>query len=184
MAARDFSIARFYEAERDRLRSFVRRFVRNPVVAEDLVQQAFTNLLSNKDVSPETAAYFRKAVRNLALNHLRDEKRRADVEVAGLDANLIADSQPSPEMVVLYRSELRQLLEIILQLPARRREAFVLNRIEGLSYDEIAQRMGITRNTVISQIVAAMAELDRRLPGNDSLESDSSNSDKAQGQNR
>lgn len=163
--ARDFGIARFYEAERSRLRSFVRRLVRNPAVAEDLVQQAFTNLLGKKDISPETAAYFRTVVRNLALNHLRDERRRADVEVAGVDTELIADSQPSPEMVVLYRSELRQLLEAILQLPARRREAFALNRIEGLSYDEIAERMGVTRNTVISQIVAAMADLDYRLSG-------------------
>jgi len=39
----------------------------------------------------------------------------------------------------------------------------VLNRIEGLSYDEVASRMGISRNTVISQIVSALAELDRQL---------------------
>jgi RNA polymerase sigma-70 factor (ECF subfamily) len=48
-------------------------------------------------------------------------------------------------------------------LPPRRREAFVLNRIEGLTYDEVAERMGISRNTVITQIVAALAELDKRL---------------------
>jgi RNA polymerase sigma-70 factor (ECF subfamily) len=67
-------------------------------------------------------------------------------------------------MAALYRSELRRLLEAIAQLPARRRQAFVLNRISGLSYDEIAAHMGISRNTVISQVVAAMAELDRRIP--------------------
>ena len=66
-------------------------------------------------------------------------------------------------MTVLYRNELRRLLRAIAALPRRRREAFVMRKLDGLSYDEIALRMGISRNTVISQIVAAMAELDRRL---------------------
>lgn len=66
-------------------------------------------------------------------------------------------------MTVLYRSELHRLLHSIAQLPPRRREAFILNRIEGLSYDEVAERMGISRNTVITQIVSALAELDRQL---------------------
>jgi RNA polymerase sigma-70 factor (ECF subfamily) len=66
-------------------------------------------------------------------------------------------------MTALYRSELRRLLQAIADLPPRRREAFVLNRIEGLTYDEVAERMGISRNTVITQIVAALAELDKRL---------------------
>ncbi len=115
------------------------------------------------DRPSSNAAYIAQAVRNLALNHLRDAKRRGDVEISEADLNSIADMAPSPETIALYRSELRRLLEAVAALPTRRREAFVLNKIEGLSYDDVAQRMGISRNTVISQIVAAMVELDRRL---------------------
>ncbi len=157
-------IATLYETEYDRLRSFVRRMVRNPDTAEDLIQQVFANIISsNGQPKPHNAAYVTQAVRNLALNHLRDTGRRAQVEIAGVEMEGIADAKPSPEMVVLYRSELLMLLEAIAQLPERRQQAFILNRIEGLSYDEIAERMKISRNTVISQVVAAMAELDRRL---------------------
>ena len=164
MNARMLNMAKLYEAERGRLRSFVRRFVDNPATAEDIVQQAFANLLGKggEGVS-EGRAYITQTVRNLALNQLRDAKRRAEVELTGVEIDHLADACPSPEMTVLYRSELRRLLEAIMQLPSRRRLAFTLNRIEGLSYDEIAAQMGISRNTVISQVVAAMAELDRRL---------------------
>ncbi len=158
------NIATLYETEYDRLRSFVRRMVRNPDTAEDLVQQVFANIISCKEqAKPHNSAYVTQAVRNLALNYLRDTGRRAEVEIAGIDTDMIADTKPSPEMVILYRSELRRLLEALTQLPERRRQAFFLNRIEGLSYDEIAEVMKISRNTVITQVVAAMAELDRRL---------------------
>lgn len=163
MTSRALHMADLYRAEHGRLRSFVRRIVGNHAVADDLVQQAFTNLLARAEPAAENSAYVGKTVRNLALNHLRNEKRRAEVEISGVDAALVADPVPSPEMTVLFRSELRKLLEAILQLPERRRETFMLSRIEGLSHDEVANRMGVSRNTVISQIVAAMAELERLL---------------------
>lgn len=164
MIARLLDIEKLYEDEHRRLRSLVRRILGNSATAEDVVQQAFANMLArvHTDTVP-SAAYARTAVRNLALNHIRDLRRKAEVEVVASDLEQIADIQPTPETIALYRSELRRLLEAIASIPARRREAFVLNRIEGLSYDEIAERMGISRNTVITSIVNAMADLDRKL---------------------
>jgi len=165
MTSRLWDLTELYESERSRLRAFVRRIVGNSTTAEDVVQQAFLNLLARPDDGMQAPgpAYVKRAARNLALNHLRDTRRRSDVEVQDDAPERFADSRPSPEMTALYRSELRQLLQAIALLPPRRREAFVLNRIEGLTYDEVAERMGISRNTVITQIVAALAELDRRL---------------------
>lgn len=167
MTSRLWDLAELYESEQVGLRAFVRRIVGNTATAEDVVQQAFLNMLSRPDNgSPDAApgaAYVKRAARNLALNHLRDARRRSDVEIEDDAPERYADSTPSPEMTALYRSELRRLLQAIADLPPRRREAFILNRIEGLTYDEVAERMGISRNTVITQIVAALAELDKRL---------------------
>lgn len=163
MTARLVHVSLLYQAEQGRLRSFARKLVGNHAAAEDVVQQAFTNLLARIDQTQPNAAYAARAVRNLALNHLRDARRRGEMGLAEGELERIADEQPTPEAVALYRSELRLLLEAVAALPPRRRQAFVLNRLEGLSYDEVAKRMGISRNTVITQIVAALAELDQRL---------------------
>lgn len=161
MSIHSLEIEKLYDAEHGRLRALVRRIVGNSATAEDVVQQAFLNLLGR--VAPPGSAYITKAARNLALNHLRDSKRRSQIEIYHEQTELIADNTPSPEIEVMYRNELRRLLEAVAALPERRRQAFVLNRIEGLTYDEVAWRMGISRNTVISQIVSALAELDRLL---------------------
>lgn len=164
MTAHLLDITRLYIAEQGRLRAYVRRMLRNPATAEDVVQQAFVNLLgrSGEEEAP-SSAYVMQAVRNLALNHLRDSHRRAQVEMASERLEEIADLTPSPEMAAVHRSELMRLLTALAALPPRRREAFVLSRIEGLSYDEVAARMSVSRNTVITHIIAAMAELNRRL---------------------
>lgn len=165
MTSRAWDLTELYESEQGSLRAFVRRIVGNSATAEDVVQQAFLNMLTrpgDNGQAPERA-YVKRTVRNLALNHLRDTRRRSDIEIQADEPERFADPQPSPEMATLYRSELRCLLQAIALLPQRRREAFVLNRIEGLSYDEVAARMGISRNTVITHIVCALAELDKRL---------------------
>ena len=164
MTAHTLALAKLYEAEQSRLRAFVRRLVGNPATAEDVVQQAFANLLAKRELgSAANAAYVTQVVRNLAINHLRDARRRGQIEITGTELDAAADPQPSPELVALYRSELHRLLLAVSELPERRRMAFILSRIEGLRYDEIAERMGVSRNTVISQVVAALAELDRKL---------------------
>ncbi|MBS7544132.1 RNA polymerase sigma factor [Ancylobacter oerskovii] len=163
MATEFLGISDLYLNEREKLISRVRRLLQNHTTAEDIVQQAFVNLLGRETGETPSPAYVTQAARNLALNHLRDARRRAQVVVAGEDLERIADPAPSPEMATLHRGELRRLLVALAALPPRRREAFVLSRIEGLTHDEVAARMGVSRNTAITHIVAAMAELDRRL---------------------
>jgi RNA polymerase sigma factor (sigma-70 family) len=158
-------VLRLFRAESRRQCGRARRLVGNADTAEDLVQQAFANLLGRCAQAPldPSAAYLARAVRNLAFNHLRDARRRAAIEIEGADLECLADQSPSPEMVVLHRAELRRLLQAVADLPERRRQAFVLSRIEGLSHDQVAERMSLSRHTVISHIILAMADLDRVL---------------------
>lgn len=165
MSAHVLELAEIYASEHGRLKRIVKRLVGSKATAEDLVHQAFLKLIMQAEAgAPDNCpAYLTSAVRNLALNHLRDTMRKSEVALTESDFHAIVDTAPTPEANALYRSELRRVLHAVAALPARRREAFVLNRFEGLSYDEIAVRQGISRNTVISQIVSALAELNRSL---------------------
>lgn len=168
MNAKTFDIAGLYISEQRRLHQLVRRLVGNRATTEDLIHQAFIKLLAAADVGnlDNCPAYLTTTARNLALNHLRDLKRHAEVGITDAELYAIADDAPSPEMTALYRCELRRVLQAVASLPPKRREAFVLNKFEGMSYDEIAARQGISRNTVISHIVIALADLDRKIGRN------------------
>ena len=161
LGTHSLSIGRLYGVERDRLQRIARRLSGDPTAAEDLVQQAFVNLLRH-DV-PVSQAYVTTAVRNLTLNHLRDSRRRAEVMLSDDRMVEIPDQAASPEITAIHRNEIRRLMAAINALPPRRRQSFVLNKLAGLTYNEIAVRMGVSRNTVISQIVQAMTDLDRIL---------------------
>lgn len=165
MSATAIEIADLYAAEQGRLNRLIRRFVRNRTTAEDLVQQSFVKLLGNAERGhiEDVPAYLAVTARSLALNHLRNTSFRAEIELPEADVHAVADPRPSPEAVAIYRCELRRVLQAVASLPPRRREAFVLHKFENLTYDEIAARQGISRNTVITQIVSALADLDRQL---------------------
>lgn len=96
--------------------------------------------------------------RNLAADHLR--RRRIAPFVAGIEhLDYIADNRPSVEDTVLSRDELRRLQEIIDTLPPRCRQVFLLSRLEGLTYVEIAKRLDISPKTVFSHMVTALDRL-------------------------
>ncbi len=165
MSARAIDIAELYAAEQGRLKRFVKRVVRSTTTAEDLVQQAFVKLIDNADHGnvADFPAYLATTARHLAFNHVRNVARRSEVELPEADFHAIADTRPSPEMETIYRCELRRVLRAVAALSPRKREAFVLHKFDGLTYDEIAARQGVSRATVITQIVTALADLDRRL---------------------
>ena len=166
MSVRVIDLAGLYASEQGRLKQLVRRLIGIRGTAEDLVQQAFLKLAAQATdgaMIENCPAYLTGMARNLALNHLRDVARKAEVALPDDDVHAIADARPTPEMTAIYRCELRRVLQAVAALPPRRREAFVLNKFDGMTYDEIAARQGVSRNTVITQIVAALADLARHL---------------------
>lgn len=159
-AAREIGL--LYEGERGRLTRLVRRIVGGGPAADDLVQQLFLRLLASGGPKHGRATLL-TAARNLALNHLRDARRRGETALSDDLCARLADGNPSPETVALHRCELRRVLTAVAALPPRQREVFVLSRFEGLPHAEIAQRLGIAPRTVVNQLVSALAALARRI---------------------
>ena len=69
----------------------------------------------------------------------------------------IADLTPSPDEMLLAEQRLRQITQVLdTKLSARTREIFLLHRLEGFTYDEIAQRMRMSVRTVEKHIARAV----------------------------
>ena len=74
-----------------------------------------------------------------------------------------ADDSPDAERALIASERLRRSLEVIGRMTEKRRTIFLLHRIEGLSYAQIARRTGVSVKTVEKQMTAAMAFLSREM---------------------
>ncbi|SMF13583.1 RNA polymerase sigma-70 factor, ECF subfamily [Tistlia consotensis] len=156
--------ALFRSCRRD-LERFFRRRVGSPEAAGDLTQEAFLRLLRAGPTAAlqDPRAYLFRTARNLVVDHYRAAPARSaepltDAAWLGLPADT-----PSPERTLLSREELAVLRRAVAELSPREREVFLLHKFEGLSYAEIARRLGIARNTVVVHMVRALARCRARL---------------------
>lgn len=137
-----------------------RRLITDEEQARDIVQEVFTNLWNNReqlDESTNLNAFLYKSVRNKILNKIRDEKVR-DRYIDDL-GQFYEEGYAETDELVRF-NELKKLIEGEIQLlPAKMREIFELSRNEHLSHAEIAERLGVSSETVKKQIYKALKVL-------------------------
>jgi RNA polymerase sigma factor (sigma-70 family) len=132
---------------------------------EDIGQDASIRALAIEDASSIRAPkrYLMRIVRNIFVDRHRRRGREAalhkSLELAGSGRNDHLD----PERIVSARQELERVAIAISHLPPRCRQAFVLHRLEHLSYSAIARRMGISSGTVEKHIAEAMLRIVRAV---------------------
>jgi RNA polymerase sigma-70 factor (ECF subfamily) len=165
MSDEALSVAALYATEQDRLR---RRLIGRGLSAQqaaDAVQELFLRLLRTPRTDVRNAsAYLSRAADSIAIDHWRREQRAERLfEAAPPDALTVADPSPSVEARLMDKDLSRDLEQALATLPPRCREVLLLHKFEELSYAEIAQRLGISRNTVMVHLANAMALLRRRM---------------------
>ena len=92
----------------------------------------------------------------LAIDALRREQRNAARHDDSDGTGEVACPAPAPEAALLARERLQILDEALLQLPSNARQALLLNRIEGLTQAQIAQRLGVSESMVAKYIGQAL----------------------------
>ncbi|WP_374379245.1 RNA polymerase sigma factor [Dongia sp.] len=147
------------------LRRFLRRRLACSDTAADLAQEAFYRLMraGGAPDSADARAYLFRIAANLATDHQRQSRRHVTGEGAELTLASMPDPGPSAERRALSREEWQVLLGAISRLPPRGRQVFLLHKEQGLSHVEIAQALGISKNTVIVHMMRGLAQCRRAL---------------------
>lgn len=146
-----------YTSERSRLERQLRRKVKCSATACDLVQDIFLRLWE-KAAEPRDcdSAYLTRSARNAAIDHSRTERRRRSF-FGSIVSEQYAAPEPTPFDVVAARDSLRSIEDAIGSLTKQTRHIFLLNRIHGKSFTEIAEVMGISVRAVAKHMARAMA---------------------------
>jgi len=146
----------FYRAEHGRMFHFFRRKVGRDE-APDLVQEAFTCVLRSGafDRLENPNGYLTRTARNLVINRARTWYRKGCM-LYPLDEARDAPFAPEQE----YRIEGRELRagyrRALLALPKRTRRIFLMHRLKGMTYREIAERLLISDKGVEYHMMRAL----------------------------
>lgn len=150
----------------ERLHGFARSYVDSWEEAEDIVQSVFLKIWAQKNSwNPPGMVkhYLFAAVRNEALNTIRHQKVVEDKEdeISRIFTELKSSGRDPEEF---KEEDLREDIEHgIDQLPPRCQQIFMLNRRSGLTYQEIADFLDISINTVNTQMGRALKSLRKHL---------------------
>jgi RNA polymerase sigma-70 factor (ECF subfamily) len=131
--------------------------VRNGADAEDVVQEAYLRALrySNGFRGGDASAWLFAIVRNTAYTWLRKTRALEPVSQFDEQTHTAGDDMPNPEQVLLQQADRRVIELAMRELPDRFREILILRELEGFSYKQIAEVMGMPMGTVMSTLSRA-----------------------------
>ena len=158
-------ISALYDEYNDRLHHYIKRLMHPDEDAEDVAHEVYLRLIRHRkrhDLRPSFAL-----IRTIATNILTDRFRKRRAQSAGkhipLEKVELVSPQPTPEEIAWSRESLRMIKTVFDGLNKTTREAFVLHRFGGLTYEQIAEEMGISRSMVQRHISSVLLELDNKF---------------------
>ena len=139
---------------------FARKFLGNREVAEEIVQDVFIVLWENRNtlnITRSVKSYLFTSVKNRSINYLKSKIK--NIDFVGIDEAVKTSDIITADML-LELSELDDLItEAIEKLPTKCKEIFHLSRNSGLTYQEIANTLDVSKETVKSQIREALKRI-------------------------
>jgi RNA polymerase sigma-70 factor (ECF subfamily) len=159
-------VERLFVEHAGSLRAFLYRRVHRHPDAAELAQEVYVRMLRVTDIetirNPE--AYLYTVASNLAKEHARDEQTGAgalDVDDPFVQEQLA--ELPAFGGQLDAEQRVKRLREVLHQLPIKCHAAVVLQYWHGLSYEEIAQRLGVSTHMVKKYLSQALTHCRRRM---------------------
>lgn len=162
VSAPDSSLDRLYREHATRLFRFFSRRA-GTIEAPDLVHEAFVRMVGTEPGQARAAESPGAYLTRIATNLLRDRAKMAVRRSAALHSTYDdrEHSGVDPHELLDHREKLARLDAGVQRLNQRTREIFLLHRVEGLTYAQIAEEMGMSVKGVKKQMMKALLQLRR-----------------------
>jgi RNA polymerase sigma factor (sigma-70 family) len=175
MSERDREITATVLRERTKLGNFIRRRVRDPRDAEDILQDVLHELVQAyrlPEPIEQVSAWLFRVARNRIIDRFRKKKEQPLAEIVDdtggvedeyrLDMALPAQDA-GPEAAYARSVLLAALQDALDELPANQRDIFIAHELEGRSFKELAAGSGVGVNTLLARKRYAVLHLRARL---------------------
>ncbi|WP_145649165.1 RNA polymerase sigma factor [Pseudoduganella lurida] len=158
--------------ERKRLFGFIRRRVPDPGDAEDILQDVlheFVRACSLPEPIEQVGAWLARVAQNRIIDRVRKKREEAlpEAMIDAADESFLDHALPSsddgPEAAYTRAVLLDAIVAALEELPANERDVFIAHELEGLSFNELAERDGIKVNTLLGWKRRAVLHLRARL---------------------
>jgi len=144
--------------------NFIFNYIKDYETSKDIVQVTFSKIWRQKEkieINSSVKSYLYQIAKNTMIDHIRKEaKSTNNIELNDEVAGEIPDFSTDEINPYLIRSAIERCL---IQQKARPREIFILNKFEGLTYQEVADHLGISKRAVEDNIYKIMVFLKEEL---------------------
>ena len=157
-----------FKAEYENVKFFIQHYIHDTAEAEDLAQETFASLWTNRDRIDPTRnirSFLFTIARNRALNHLTMLRTRMTDPLEKSAVNLSIESLSSEHMISRIDAlDMKRIIDLVYEkMPELTRKIFVMNRDENMTYEEIAASTGLTVKKVEYNMVKALKQFRSKL---------------------
>ena len=160
----EYAFKQLYEQYYSRVVVFIVGMIKKEDIANDLAQDVFVDLwLGRKrlNLSQNHQNYIFVASRNAAINYLKKELAHVHEQIETVQEKIYADSNVEDS---IFAREINLLIEMVVsEMPKQRQLIYRMSREEGLSNNEIANMLGISKRSVENQLSLALKEIKQSI---------------------
>jgi RNA polymerase sigma factor (sigma-70 family) len=149
------------EPVRSWLTRYFRRRLQNYAEIEDMVQDVFTRMVARDSTEPveHLGGYILKTASSVFADWTRRRSTHAANLHVSFEPELHGEEEVDPARIFAGKEELQAATLVLLRLPERTRTVFILRRLEGQRFQDIAAHLGISVSAVEKHMVRAIHQL-------------------------
>ncbi|MBW2368645.1 MAG: sigma-70 family RNA polymerase sigma factor [Deltaproteobacteria bacterium] len=161
----DDIIGSIYEQYNAGLRKYLKRHLNSKEDVDDISQEVYLRIIKlceRNEIKPSLSLLCTIAS-NILIDRFRSQRLRQAQAHISTDEVQLKSPLPSPEEMLRSKEWVSELMDVLNSLGKDCRHAFILHRFKGLTYGEIAKKMGISKGMVSKHISYVLLKLDKKL---------------------